>query len=98
MFEDVTFVIPIKYDSEERKQNLDIVRKDLMYYECNIVVLEDIETIFHRTKLINRLIKQVETPIVGVWDADVILSRDQVIGAKNAITDGATLSYPHSGF
>lgn len=43
-----------------------------------ITFIEDHDPVFHRTYYANIFLKQVETPIVGIWDADVLVTREQV--------------------
>lgn len=98
MFNDVAFVIPVKIESSERQENLDIVYTYLEKISgASIKIFNTTESPFHRTRYINDLIKQVNTPIVGVWDTDAILPYNQIEAAIQAIRDGATLAYPFSG-
>lgn len=41
--------------------------------------IEDYDPIFHRTKYINKMVKNCKSPFVAVWDADVIVPIEQII-------------------
>ncbi|MBR5842087.1 MAG: hypothetical protein IKY64_05670 [Bacteroidaceae bacterium] len=43
--------------------------------------VKDEERVFHRTHYINELIKLAKTPFVAVWDADIIIDREQILRA-----------------
>ena len=93
----VTFCVPVKFDSTERRENLKIVKKYLKGFGGKIDIYETTETPFHRTKYINILLKRASTDIVCICDADVIVSRDQILEAVKKCGEGYTLAYPHSG-
>ena len=50
--------------------------------------IEDYDPIFHRTYYINRMIKHCTTPLVAVWDSDVITPPDQIIKAVEWLRTG----------
>lgn len=53
---------------------------------------------FHRTKIINGLVKFARTPIVINWDADNICSPQQILESVEAIRQGySDISYPFNG-
>jgi hypothetical protein len=52
---------------------------------------------FHRTKMINDLVKLSRTHIVVNWDADNICDPVNIIESVNAIRNGADISYPFNG-
>lgn len=47
--------------------------------------VEDFDPIFHRTKYINQMVKECKTPIVSVWDADVLTPVQQIVDAVELI-------------
>ena len=121
---DTTIVIPVKYDHEHRKKNLDLIvymlQKD---YNVNIVIGEQAysplglycfqfsymmdfgcrydqfaKNIFHRTYMLNTMIKREYTKDVVVnYDADVIIPPMQMYLAVEAIRNGYDMIYPYSG-
>ena len=68
---------------------------------CNRVqyfFITDRDPVFHRTKYINELLKIAKTPIVGIWDADVIASKEQIEESIGQIKEGhAIMSFPYNG-
>jgi hypothetical protein len=52
---------------------------------------------FHRTKIINELIKVADSRIVVNWDCDNICAPVQIAEAVNKIRDGADICYPFDG-
>lgn len=62
------------------------------------VYREDHSPVFHRTRYINQLMQQVKTPLVGVWDADVVVEETGVAQACAAVlANPHTLAYPYDG-
>lgn len=60
--------------------------------------IEDHDTVFHRTKYINQLINMASTPVVAVWDADIIVPIEQIQQASRLIVEnGCTIAYPYDG-
>ncbi|MEB2774731.1 galactosyltransferase-related protein [Algoriphagus sp. D3-2-R+10] len=51
----------------------------LLPEEVNYVFVEDMDTIFHRTRYINELVKSVGTEYIVVWDTDIIIPVEQII-------------------
>lgn len=117
----VTFVIPVRIDSSERQENLNIVLDRLSKRkQTKIIILEadsvsiykvpdncpnvihlfikDNNPIFYRTKYINILLREANTSIVGIWDADVIVPDDQIDYSIADIRKGkAIMSFPYNG-
>lgn len=59
--------------------------------------VEDFSPVFHRTKYINRLLKETDTEIIAVWDADIFIAYNQVYKAVDNILKGCTIAYPYNG-
>lgn len=60
--------------------------------------IEDTNPIFHRTKYINRMLHLVSTPLVGIWDCDVITYPEQIQRACHLLeSKDITLVYPYDG-
>jgi len=117
---DITILIPLRIDSDERKDNMDACLTFLSRYpDIRIIVLEadtapkykpslscevlkycfieDNDPIFHRTRYLNILLRQVQTPFAGIWDSDVIVPVFQISEAIELCRQGATLCYPYDG-
>ena len=60
--------------------------------------LVDKDPVFYKTKYLNILAKQVDTPLVCIWDADVILDHLQILDAvKQLRTRTSDVAYPYDG-
>ena len=60
--------------------------------------VEDKDPIFHRTKHLNTIAKEITTAITGIWDADVILEKTQIIEAVLRIREkNCDVAYPYDG-
>lgn len=60
--------------------------------------VKDDNPVFYRTKYLNELLREADTSIVGIWDADVIVPDDQIDRSIADIREGkAVLSYPYDG-
>lgn len=112
---DVTFLIPVHYDHEDRKENLQLCINYLQAnFKTNILIGEQgseemnhfayIDYInfnsmpyFHRTKILNKLCKFSETPIIVNQDCDVFIPPLQIIQAVDFIRAGVDVSYPYDG-
>lgn len=117
----LTFVIPIRIDSDERMRNLRYVVDYLDSLNCKIIVLEadsgqkifegdfesnhleyhfvrDNNKCFHRTRYINQLLKMTGTKVVSVWDADIIVPKEQIVEAYlNIVENNCLMAYPYNG-
>ncbi|WP_185154524.1 galactosyltransferase-related protein [Fulvivirga sp. M361] len=59
---------------------------------------EDLDPVFHRTYYINQLVKMATTPIVAIWDADVLVTKTQIVKAVESIrTRNASFVSPYDG-
>lgn len=60
--------------------------------------IKDTDVIFHRTRIINQMIRLAQTEMVAVWDADVIVPFDQLISAINIVKENhSDFVYPIDG-
>lgn len=117
---DVSFLIPIRVDSNDRIENLKIVVNYIQsVFSTTIIILEadnlqkidpstlsgityhfveDNNPIFHRTKYINHLIYLADTPIISVYDADVILPDKQITSSVDKLRANlSNVVYPYDG-
>lgn len=60
----------------------------LLEKEAAYTFEEDRDTIFHRTKYINKLVDLSSTPFVAVWDCDVIIPPNQLKEAVQVLEEG----------
>lgn len=58
----------------------------------------DDDPIFHRTKYINQIAKCCQTPIIAIWDADVILPPRQIASSIRMLRkQNADVVFPYDG-
>lgn len=117
----VTFMIPVRFDSIVRLENLLLsVNYLCRHFITNIIVLqaakydngfvkkllgnkvnyyyiEDYDNVFYRTKYLNFMTLQANTPYVAIWDADVIIPKEQLIKAIKELDNGSDVVYPYDG-
>lgn len=78
------------YDSGILRQ---LIGDSLSYY-----FFEEKDPIFHRTKHLNTISEKINTDIIGIWDADVILERAQIIEAVEQLREeNCDFAYPYDG-
>lgn len=117
---DITILIPLRIDNEERRENLNASLSYLAGYpSLRVIVLEadttpqynptvfysnltyrfveDHDPIFYRTRYLNILLREVQTPVAGIWDSDVIVPVNQISEAIRQCMGGITLCYPFDG-
>lgn len=120
--DDVTFLIPVRFDSVVRLENLIMVidfltthfdthihileaadynnrlLERLMPQKQNVSVrfIEDHDPVFHRTRYINLLVNDCQTPLLAVWDTDVIVPPDQIVQSVECLRkQEAGFVYPY---
>ncbi len=70
----------------------------LLPKEVKYVFEQDFDPIFHRTRYTNKMILTASTPIVSLWDSDVIVKKEQIVSAVNLIRNNeADFSSPYIG-
>lgn len=119
---DVTFIIPIKIEHEDRYRNAKTV---LNYLNANVFTnvfifeiaenkesnldfirslanlnikhwVEDQTPVFHRTRYLNIMLDDVETPVVVNYDIDVVLSPSNMAECRDLLVKGeADVIYPY---
>lgn len=66
--------------------------------ELNFTHIEDDDPVFFRTHFINVALKEVDTDVVSVWDADVLVDKKQLSSSYEAILSGDyEASFPYDG-
>lgn len=64
----------------------------------NYEFIEDFDFVLHRTRYLNRMIRKCSTPYIAVWDADIIISVDQIVSAIELLrSHKAHFVYPYEG-
>lgn len=84
------------YILEGDTQPLYKLKKEYSNVKYNFV--EDSNPVFYRTKYLNQLLRDAHGAIVGIWDTDIVLPKEQIIDAVKAIRSGrAIMSFPYDG-
>ncbi|MDZ7605124.1 MAG: hypothetical protein U5K79_05945 [Cyclobacteriaceae bacterium] len=73
-----------------------LILAKLLPKNVRVIFFEDHDPVFIGLIIINRLFEQAETPIVAVWDADVLVPKNQIEIAANLIrNDEAQFVLPY---
>jgi hypothetical protein len=116
----LTSIIPVKIDSEQRKKNIDITLRYLLQNTDSKIIITECDdhpkfdvkhynsdrikykfekiqnNFFHRTRLINQMLNEVDTPVVANYDADVFLPKHLYeIAEQLILTNQADVIYPY---
>ena len=118
---DMTLIIPIRFDSVVRLENLILsVQSLLKNFDTHIMVLEaasytnglvqkilgnkitysfleDRDSVFYKTKYLNIMTRRTCTPFIGIWDADVIIPKEQIMDSVEKLRQGFAIAYPYDG-
>lgn len=118
---DVSFLIPLRIDSQSRLDNLTAIARYLdKYFDTQIIILEsdkepkidkellpdncrylfryDESPLLHRTKINNELIRLASTPIIAIYDTDVIIPVQQIKQSVLLLKESkADMVYPYDG-
>lgn len=71
-----------------------LIKDDAVEY----TFLMDKDPVFYKTKYLNILARRVDTPLVCIWDADVILDHLQIMDAVEQLrTKAFDIAYPYDG-
>lgn len=73
------------------------ILKKLLNRNVEYHFIKDSDDIFYRTIYINEMVKMAKTPIVAIWDADVIVPTNQILESVEKIRNGIDVSYPYDG-
>jgi hypothetical protein len=73
--------------------------KKLLPTPINYKFIQDDDPILYRTRYINRMVEDVRTPFVSVWDTDVIATCEQILDSVKILRKGeADFVYPYETF
>lgn len=74
------------------------ILKSLLYKRVTYIFIEDKDNVFYRTKYFNQLTSEIKSPIIALWDADVVIDKKAILESVNNIrTYNADISYPYNG-
>jgi len=81
---------------EADKHNNHILERLLNGVEYDFI--QDKDWIYHRTKYQNILVKDINTPYIAIWEADIIAQPSLIIQAMEALRHGyADVAFPYNG-
>ena len=70
------------------------ILKDRVTY----LFVEDKDPVYHKTKYVNQLARNVKTDFIGIWDADVIVDHEQILDALHHLRQNlCDIAYPYDG-
>lgn len=84
-------VLVLEADSEPK------LEQEAWMRSVEYLFIKDESPVFYRTHYINMLLRKAGTDIVSVWDADILVSYEQVTEAISLIEQGCTIAYPYNG-
>ena len=74
------------------------ILKRLLSNKVSYSFIEDKDPIFHRTKHLNAILKQLNTAIIGVWEADIIMESTQIMDAVYQLrVENCDFAFPYDG-
>jgi len=60
--------------------------------------VEDKDPVYHKTKYVNLMAKDVKTDFIGIWDVDVIVPHEQILDAMQHLRENrCDVAYPFDG-
>lgn len=61
--------------------------KEYVYHKLidRKIFIKDQNSVFHRTKYLNKLTEISNTPIIAIWDTDILISPNQILEAVNLL-------------
>ena len=73
---------------------IQLILKDRITYQF----VEDKDPVYHKTKYLNQMAKDVKTDFIGIWDADVIVDHKQILDALHHLRQNlCDIAYPYNG-
>lgn len=70
----------------------------LLSRNLNVSFIENYDPIFHRTHYLNKIVKMATTPIISLWDSDVMVHKKQIEDSVSFIRKNeADFVLPYSG-
>jgi hypothetical protein len=111
--QNLTFIIPVKFDHRDRIQNFEIstamIRENFVapiyvgeiakvgtFFNKNCDVYTEFKMHnFHRTKMINDMVKKISTPFFVNYDCDVLLAPMQIMEAVRKLQQGSDMVSPY---
>jgi hypothetical protein len=72
--------------------------EQLLKDRVTYLFVEDKDPVYHKTKYVNQLAKEVKTDFLGIWDVDVIVDHEQILDAIQHLRQNlCDVAYPFDG-
>lgn len=70
----------------------------LLGKKTKLLFYEDKDPVFYKTKYINQAVCQINSPIIALWDADIVVDKSAILDAVLKLREKtADISYPYNG-
>lgn len=74
------------------------ILKSLLHKKIEYQFIEDKDPILYKTKYYNIMAKNINTPYIAIWDADIVIDKKAVICSINQLRENnADISFPYNG-
>jgi len=87
-----TNIIVLEADKYKNSLLQKLLNKNIQY-----LFIEDKDPIFYRTWYLNFMSLKVESEFIGIWDADIIINKNQIVNSINKLKAGFDVIYPYDG-
>lgn len=88
-----TNIYVLEIDARNNKMLKKLLNKKIKYD-----FHKDLDSVFYRTKYINKMVNKVNTPYIAIWDADVLVRSEQIYTAISHLRQDKTdFVYPYDG-
>ncbi|GHV40065.1 hypothetical protein FACS1894179_06000 [Bacteroidia bacterium] len=82
----------------EADSHCNTILKSLLNRKVHYNFEEDKDPVLHKTRHFNHMIKQVNTPYIAIWDADIVVDKKAVIDCVDKLRKKeADVAYPYNG-
>jgi predicted glycosyltransferase involved in capsule biosynthesis len=73
------------------------ILKKLLKRKIHYIFIEDRDPVFYRTKYLNQMTVISTTKFIAIWDADVIIKKEQIIDSAEKLRNGYEVAFPFDG-
>ena len=73
------------------------ILKSLLNKKIFYQFVEDKDNVLYKTKYYNQMVLSVETPFISIWDADIVIDRNNIEKAITLMRNNTDAVYPYNG-
>ena len=73
------------------------VIKKMLGKKIEYMFLEDKDSVFYKTKYLNIMTRKTATPFMGIWDADIIIPKEQIMDSIEKLRHSFDVALPYDG-